>query len=64
MRQRVTLEDIARESRVSLATVSLVLRDKPGINEETRRRVLEAARELWDRSVQLTGVKYEALEGA
>lgn len=46
MRQRVTLEDIARESRVSLATVSLVLRDKPGINEETRRRVLEAAREL------------------
>lgn len=46
MSQRVTLEDIARQSGVSLATVSLVLRDKPGINEETRQRVLEVARGL------------------
>jgi LacI family transcriptional regulator len=46
MRQKVTLEAIARESGVSLATVSLVLRDKPGINDETRRRVLDAARAL------------------
>jgi LacI family transcriptional regulator len=46
MSQRVTLEDIARQSSVSLATVSLALRDKPGINEETRRRVLEAAHTL------------------
>jgi LacI family transcriptional regulator len=29
-----------------LATVSLVLRDKPGINDETRRRVLDAAQAL------------------
>lgn len=46
MNRRVTLEHIARQSGVSLATVSLVLRDKPGINEETRRRVLETARAL------------------
>lgn len=46
MSQRVTLEDIARQSGVSLATVSLVLRDKPGINDETRQRVLDVARVL------------------
>jgi LacI family transcriptional regulator len=46
MSQRVTMEDIARQSGVSLATVSLALRDKPGINEETRQRVIEAARAL------------------
>jgi LacI family transcriptional regulator len=46
MSQKVTLEDIARHSGVSLATVSLALRDKPGINDETRKRVLEAARAL------------------
>lgn len=46
MTQRITMEDIARQSGVSLATVSLVLRDKPGINDETRRRVLDIARDL------------------
>jgi LacI family transcriptional regulator len=46
MRSRVTLEAIARASGVSLATVSLVLRDKPGINDETRKRVIDAAQVL------------------
>lgn len=46
MTQRVTMEDIARRAGVSLATVSLVLREKPGINEETRRRVFDAAQAL------------------
>jgi LacI family transcriptional regulator len=46
MSQRVTLEDIARQSGVSSATVSLALRDKPGITEDTRQRVIETAREL------------------
>ncbi len=52
MGRRVTLEEIARQSGVSLATVSLVLRDKPGINNETRRRVLDTARELGYRKKQ------------
>jgi LacI family transcriptional regulator len=40
------MEDIAQQSGVSLATVSLVLRDKPGVNEETRQRVMDTARTL------------------
>jgi LacI family transcriptional regulator len=43
MRSHVTLQAIARQSGVSLATVSLVLRDKPGVNDATRKRVLDAA---------------------
>lgn len=46
--KRITSSDVARAAGVSRATVSFVLNDKPGmrITEETRRRVLEAAREL------------------
>jgi LacI family transcriptional regulator len=46
--KRVTLSDIAEKSNVSLTTVSLVLRNKSGIGipAETRRRVLEIARDL------------------
>ncbi len=43
---KVTISDIARESGVSPATVSLVLRDKPGIGAETRQRVLDSAQRL------------------
>jgi LacI family transcriptional regulator len=46
MRSQVTLQAIARKSSVSLTTVSLVLRNKPGINEATRKRVLDAASAL------------------
>ena len=44
--RRVTIGDVARASKTSVSTVSLVLRSKPGIGLETRRRVLEAARAL------------------
>jgi LacI family transcriptional regulator len=54
MSERVTMEDIARHSGVSLTTVSLVLRDKPGINDETRRRVLDMAHALGYRRKQTT----------
>jgi LacI family transcriptional regulator len=54
MRSRVTLESIARASGVSLATVSLVLRDKPGINDQTRKRVLDAAEGLGYRRLPST----------
>ena len=43
---KVTIADIARLSGVSVATVSLVLRDRPGVGEVTRTRVLSAARDL------------------
>ncbi|MGN6032964.1 MAG: LacI family DNA-binding transcriptional regulator [Thermomicrobiales bacterium] len=44
--RRVTIDDIARESGASPTTVSLVLRDKPGIGADTRDRVLSAAEAL------------------
>lgn len=43
---KVTIADIARESGVSVATVSLALRNKSGLREETRQRVLDTARQL------------------
>jgi LacI family transcriptional regulator len=43
---KVTITDVARESGVSPATVSLVLRDRPGISQATRERVLEYAAAL------------------
>jgi LacI family transcriptional regulator len=46
MHERVTLNHVAQESGVSLATASLVLRNRPGISSETRARVLEAVERL------------------
>lgn len=48
MRKRATARDVAELAGVSRTTVSLVLNNVPGvrIREETRRRVLEAARRL------------------
>jgi DNA-binding LacI/PurR family transcriptional regulator len=47
-RKRVTSQDVAELAGVSRTTVSFVLNDTPGvkISEETRQRVLEAARQL------------------
>jgi LacI family transcriptional regulator len=44
--RRVTLRDVARLAGVSHQTVSRAINDKGEIDPETRRRVLEAAREL------------------
>jgi len=41
-----TIRDVAREAGVSIATVSYVLNDTKPVSEETRRKVLEAARKL------------------
>lgn len=46
LRSRVKMADVARESGVSLSTVSIVFSDKPGLPSETRLRVLNAARRL------------------
>ncbi len=47
---RVKMADVARESGVSLSTVSMVLADKPGLPTETRQRVLSVAHALGYRS--------------
>lgn len=52
-RRRVTLQDIAAATGVSMGTVSLVLNEKPGIGPATRLRVIEAAQSLgYDRSAR------------
>jgi LacI family transcriptional regulator len=46
MHSKTKISDIARQSGVSLSTVSLVLNNKPGVSQETRARVLAVAEEL------------------
>jgi DNA-binding LacI/PurR family transcriptional regulator len=46
MRRSVTLEDIAARTGCSTATVSLALRNKPGVSRATREQVIATAREL------------------
>lgn len=43
---RTTLADVAAEAGVSVALVSIVMREAPGASEATRKRVLEVARRL------------------
>jgi DNA-binding LacI/PurR family transcriptional regulator len=45
-RRRTTLADVAAHARVSVALVSIVMRDAPGASETTRERVRRAAQEL------------------
>ena len=44
--KRVTVEDIAQKLGLSSMTVSRALNDRPNVGEETRERVLQAAREM------------------
>lgn len=44
--RRVTLADVAAEAGVSVALVSIVMREAPGAGAATRERVLEVARRL------------------
>ena len=46
MKNKPTISDIARQTGVSVSTVSLILNNKPGASTETRKRVLQAAEEL------------------
>jgi LacI family transcriptional regulator len=46
MSGKVKFVDIARQSGVSISTVSLVLNNKPGVSEETRQRVFEIAEQI------------------
>ncbi|MGC9398365.1 MAG: LacI family DNA-binding transcriptional regulator [Anaerolineae bacterium] len=46
MTEQVTLRDIAQESGYSLASVSLALRNKPGVSEATREHIWRVAKAL------------------
>lgn len=46
MSGRVTIDDIAEASQASPATVSLALRNKPGVSPATRERILSVAQSL------------------
>jgi LacI family transcriptional regulator len=46
MQLTVKLSDVAEKAGVSLATASLVFNERPGVNKDTRERVLGAAAEL------------------
>jgi len=46
MRSKKKISDIARQTGVSVATVSLALNNKPGVSEETRARILEVAQQF------------------
>ncbi|MET0782415.1 MAG: LacI family DNA-binding transcriptional regulator, partial [Microbacterium sp.] len=43
---RVTAKDVAERAGVAASTVSRALHDPGRINEQTRQRILDAAREL------------------
>ena len=43
---KIKMVDIAKHLGVSKATVSLAVNGKPGVNEETRRMVLECLEEM------------------
>ncbi len=46
MEEKVKISDIARQSGVSTATVSLALNNKPGVSQQTRLKILEVAEKL------------------
>lgn len=45
-KKKVTLKDVSERLNISQNTVSMALRDRPGIKRETREKILEVAREL------------------
>lgn len=50
MKTRTTVKDIAAKAGVSLSTVHASLNNKPGVSEQTRKRICEIAKELNYRS--------------
>ncbi|MFC7376672.1 LacI family DNA-binding transcriptional regulator [Brachybacterium sp. GCM10030268] len=49
---KLTLQDVAARAGVSSTAVSLALRDRPGVSEGTRDRILAAAEEIGYRAVR------------
>lgn len=44
---KVTIKDVAKAANVSVATASMALNDKKGVNEATKQKVLETAKQLY-----------------
>lgn len=54
---RPTIDDVAARAGVSSAAVSFAMNGRPGVGEDTRRRILAAAEELgWHPSAQARGL--------
>lgn len=45
-KKNITIRDIARQANVSYQTVSLVINDKPGVSDDTRKRILRLMHDL------------------
>jgi DNA-binding LacI/PurR family transcriptional regulator len=43
---KLTIKDVAREAKVSVATASMALNNREGVSEKTRAKVLDIAREM------------------
>ena len=43
---KIKMVDVAKRLGISKATVSLAVNGKPGVNEQTRQKVLECIKEL------------------
>ncbi len=59
--KRVTIHDVAAEAKVSIYTVSRVMNNLPGVNPETREKVLEVCRRTKIRPRPLARRKHFAL---
>lgn len=57
---RIKLKDVARELGVSPATVSLALNDRPGINPETRNKILSYLRQKQEEQLSIAGDEKKA----
>jgi DNA-binding LacI/PurR family transcriptional regulator len=56
-RRRLTIDDVAARAGVSSAAVSFAMNGRPGVADDTRRRILAAAEELgWQPSAQARGL--------
>ena len=61
---RVGLKDIADELGISQTAVSFAINDRPGVSEETKRRVKEAASKLgWSRCMRRRRSAHEDHDG-
>ena len=62
-KQSVTIYTVAREARVSMATVSRVVNGNPNVKPETRKKVLDVIKQLRGCDVHTTTILGSVDEG-